>query len=177
MEYVALNKALSNIQANDDIRRYLGHVSQDAQNETIDYPKTRASLNDICAANDPDYIHAPFEARLTLITNLNDIFFTLHALQAQQSSATTTTLWLWENHTRLTKMIAVAMVLESYNLRKMNVVPERSDIPQSLVRLQEVVWSHEQSTRFKELEEAYLKSMDENGPPEFYELYTGPVEA
>lgn len=166
MEFIALNKALSKIQGNEDIRMYLKTVAQDPQNETIDYAQTKKAV-DAAAFLASD----AFTARLTLITHLNNIFFVLHAIREENKYEETAKAWLWENHTRLNKMVAAAMVLEGNNLRGFGAKPERSDIPQSLVRLNGWIW--ENGWTFKGLANVHAATMTENGSDEFYALYTG----
>ncbi len=163
MEFVSLNKALAKIQDNADVRTYLKAVAQDPQNETIDYAKTKQDVESVM-------VEEAFTARLTLITNLNNIFFLLHALGEDEKHTETTRVWLWENHTRLNKMIAAAMVLEGNNLRTFGATPEKSDIPQSLVRLN--VWICESGMFFESLAKAYADIMTEKGSDDFYALYT-----
>ncbi len=164
MQFVALNKALAKIQGSADVRTYLKEVAQDPQNETIDYAKTKEGVEEV-------QVEDAFTARLTLITNLNTIFFVLHTILEDGKHKATGDAWLWENHTRLNKMVAAAMVLEGNNLRSFGAKPELSDIPQSLVRLNGWIW--EKGWTFKGLASIHAATMTENGSDEFYALYTG----
>ncbi len=164
MQFVALNKAIVKIQSNTDIRSYLRAVAQDPQNETIDYAKTKQAVETAGIGN-------PFTARLTLIANLNSIFFQLLAVYENGTHEKTADTWLWENHTHLNKMVAVAMVLEGNNLRSFGATPVRLDIPQSLVYLN--TWIREKEHVFQHLKKNYWTMTMNSGSNEFYTLYTG----
>ena len=167
MEFVAMNDALSKIQGDTSIRAYLGAVAQDPQNETIDYVKTKEAVDDVKVRFGDAY-----QARLKLITNLNNIFFLIQAIREEGKLVITAKLWIWENHTRLDKMIAVAMVLEGNDQRHGDAKPELSDIPYSLVILNGLIreWGRND---FDHLAGIRAATITENGPDEFYALYMG----
>lgn len=172
-----MNKCIRAIQGNARVRELLAAVAQNPQNESIDYAKTRESVL-ACTKTFSDVKEDTRDARQCLIWNLNDIFALVtekeRALpQYRPGDNDMYFTWIWENHTRLSKMIAVSMVLEGENLRSFGATPELTDIPQAPVRLQHVIWYYRESPRFKQQEAAYIDSMRENGPPEFYNMYTG----
>ncbi len=164
MQFVALNKSLAKIQGNEDVRTYLKAVAQDPQNETINYTNTKQAVWQMNVTDE-------FTARLTLITNLNNIFFLLQAIREEAKFVETAKVWLWENHTRLLKMIAVSMVLEGYNLRSFGAIPELSDIPQSLVVLHGLIL--ESGKDFEQIAKVHASRMEGYGSAEFYSMYLG----
>lgn len=170
MEFVALNKSIAKIQANADVRAYLAAVAQDPQNETIDYDMTKEPVEaaSMCADD-------AITARLTLITNLNNIFFVLLSLHISAKNEVVVNTWLWENHTRLNKMIAVAMVLEGNNLRTFNASPRLMDTPQALVYLN--MWILNAKPSFEKLAALHTEALKEHGSDAFYALYIGTSNA
>ena len=110
--------------SNEEVRKLVASVTQDAQSETVDMIESKCSVHE-CAQKITDV----GLARRQIISWLNLVFFT-----NQQS--TIDSHWWFEMHTRIQKLLIVSMVLEGDNLRGFDCTPEESDIPQCLVHLQ-----------------------------------------
>jgi hypothetical protein len=113
---------------NSDVRQLMKSVSQNPQNETIDYVKTRKSVREIIATISKDNVQT---ARRALIAFLNAVWFDMGGLSDE---------WWFEMHTRIAKSVALSLVLEGDNLRSFGteenpVTPESSDIPLCLIGL------------------------------------------
>lgn len=106
------------------VRKLLKEVVQDAQQETIDLIETAKHFRSIAAACE-DFGGEVNEPRLKIISFLNKV----HAIMYSLSETS-----LYENHTRLRKIIAASVALESLNLRLvLGATPTADDIPQAHV--------------------------------------------
>ena len=134
------------LMSNENVRLLMKSVIQDPQNETVDVEKTgiyvKRALREI---NDGG------GARRLIIAWLNDLFFTSKEQEIPHC-------WWWEMHTRIQKLLLVAMVLEGENLRSFGAVPESSDIPQCLIGLYSEL--EKQKIHFPLLQSAFEKDIE-----------------
>jgi hypothetical protein len=118
-----LQKELTALQSNAEVRRLLSLVVQDAQNETIDLEESAKKVVERPMKLDTKL--ALFELR----SFLQLVYFWLEYEAADMGEA-----FLYENHTRLQKMLVVAKLLDHVNLQSFGtpdspVHPMPSDIP------------------------------------------------
>lgn len=150
----------TSLMANADVRALVSSVDQDAQSETIDMEASASSVR----AKVPQLENVS-QARREIIGWLNGVFF----------SVTEMDLFWWEMHTRIQKLLTVAMILEGDNLRSFGtpekpVVPTAMDIPQCLVGLHLLIASLKKE-KFPELEKSYAQSFKMSDPL-YISLYT-----
>jgi hypothetical protein len=137
-------------------------VPQDPQNETIDLKTAKCAIQKACAIlNDADKIQI---ARRSIIGWLNQVAFSRH------SKKEFNIWWYYEMHTRIQKLLVVAMVLESENLRSFSkdLVVEKTDIPQALIYLK-VVLNLIKKLKPK-IDKLYLSTVN-SLDPEYLNLY------
>lgn len=121
------------LMSNGNVRSLVKAVKQDPQNETVNLIDSLQPVRAVASKLD-DY----GEARRAIIGWLNKLFFS--SLDNPIPS-----LFWYEMHTRIQKLLIVSMILEGDNLRSFGAVPERSDIPQCLVFLQQHLLKQRQS--------------------------------
>lgn len=135
----------SELMASSDVRALMRAVPQDPQDESIYFGVVQDRVRAAAAKLDD-----AGNARRRLIAYFNRLYFSgLDALPP--------TFW-WEMHTRLSKALAVSMVLEGDNLRSFGagVVPDESDIPQALTHVAKKLNSMRGSWTFWYLRHKYL---------------------
>ena len=127
--FLDLAKRQADVVSNGAVRTLMRAVAQDAQNETIDYKKSAQPILQAYNGNT--------EARIMIMSFLNSVFVVFHDFDSVKDASSIYSTWLWENHTRLMKLLTISMVLESANLRSFgpDVRPKWDDIPQALVHL------------------------------------------
>lgn len=161
--------AYTELVALGEVRSLLRAVNQDPQNETVNF---RASLLPVLEtykglADD----NTRTRARAGIIGFLNRVMYVTYGVKIDPASGLA--IWLWENHTRLTKFLVVSIILEGYNLRSFGVTKvERNDIPQALIRVKLVIDQcranvFEQVKKNYEAETAKVEEKE----PEFVRLY------
>jgi hypothetical protein len=138
-----------------EVRSLLRSVVQDPQTETVNYAASMKPITETYIILGTD---VRTRVRTGIIGFLNEVMYELYPLfeinqsireeerQTGQSAYKINTnytahnLWLWENHTRLTKFLVVSMILESLNLSSFGVLtPNWDDIPQALIRIPEML--------------------------------------
>jgi len=104
---------------------------ENAKDEKVDITATEVNLKTILAKK--DYKKKGYfmrRVRSQLMGWLNSIFFNLHYLDEKKPQVAN---WWFEFSYRVKKAIAVAILLEKYNLINMGGKPEMLNIPQCLV--------------------------------------------
>lgn len=156
--------------SNSDVRSLMKAVCQDPQLETIDYKKSVEKVSTI-------YYHPSMDnrtqARIDIMSFLNHVFFSFHDFHPIRDWNTPQGTWLWENHTRLSKLLVVSMILESKNLISFGATPKWDDIPQALTHLFNII--HEmRTTYFPQLKEQYKAKVKLTAVlcPDYLDLYT-----
>jgi hypothetical protein len=139
--------------SNAKFRNLLQKVIQDPQTETVDYLMSKIPVTNYYTSlsnDDAGYV------RRDTINWLNRVMFEVLPGEASPLSEHAK-IWLWENHTRLEKVLIVSMIMESLNLQlTFGAVPTITDIPQPLVRLP-VLISEMRRSVFPQMKENYEK--------------------
>lgn len=151
-----IQKELASLQSLPRVRELLGMVAQDAQNETIDLVKSRESVVFQMS-------HIPTkEAMYAIRAFLQNLVYWMLSAEGTELFNT----FLYENHTRIQKLLVVAKLLDHANLQSFGstdnpVKPMPSDIP-TYARLWAVVldFQVQHLSEFHEANLAYLKVMD-----------------
>lgn len=123
-DIVVVQHGLAELQSNAEVRRLLSLVVQDAQNETVDL---RASATSVVEKP----MRMPTKLALIAIRNyLQDVFNWMSVARGTPMAKA----FLYENHTRLQKLLVVAKLLDHANLQSFGtpekpVLPMTSDIP------------------------------------------------
>ncbi len=124
LEVYTLQNELGNLQADAEVRRLLSLVAQNPQDETIDLEASAASV-----VEKP--MSLPTKLALFSIRKflLGVLYWTVSAPDSPLSRT-----FLYENHTRLQKLLVVAKLLDHVNLQSFGtadepVYPMVSDIP------------------------------------------------
>jgi len=164
-----INAYNTDLMSDANVRLLVKSVAQDPQNETVDVKKTGIYVKR--AANE---IGDGGKARRRIIGWLNDLFFTSKEQEIPSC-------WWWEMHTRIQKLLLVAMVLEGENLRSFGAVPETTDIPQCLIGLQ-LELERQREAHFSLLKTAFQKDVqtlqkDAGFGAEYIDLYISPNAA
>ena len=151
---------------NENFRNILKRVVQDAQSETVDYLMSKIPVTTYYTSlkeEDAQYL------RRDTISWLNRVMFDVLA----EPNSEQVTMWLWENHTRLEKVLIVSMIMESLNLQlNLGAVPTVSDIPQPLVRLP-VLISKLRANVFPQMKREY-EQLVSSLPTNYVRLYCTP---
>lgn len=131
--------AYTRLVSNPYVRALLKSVVQDPQAETINHEASKQSVLDAFGAIPDD--NEKVVARTSIIGFLNQVMYVVYPNYLERLSETDPiNIWLWENHTRLSKFLAVSMVLESANLKSFGVdEPDWQDIPQALIKIPNVI--------------------------------------
>lgn len=168
-----LISAYTSLVSNPNVRNLLKNVVQDAQLETIDHVSSNQSIlnafSSIVEHNERTIV------RLSIIGFLNQVMYVVYANYETRLNLTDPiNIWIWENHTRLSKFLAVSMVLESSNLKSFGVIePEWSDIPQALIKIP-IVIKYAKKRIFSEMSTQHLSEVRllEEQDVDYLNLYT-----
>jgi hypothetical protein len=120
------------------LRSLLTSVDQDPKNETVNLEKSKITVRKKIEAIPSTSVDTYEKTRRDVISWLNRVWFVSIAAgsdRADEASRELFRRFMWENHTRLQKVFIVSMIMEGRNLKSMGGVPEKADIPQSLVYL------------------------------------------
>jgi len=130
-----LISAYTTLISNATVRLLLKSVHQDAQLETINHTLSKETI--LAVYNSIETVDQKTTARLLIIGFLNQAMYAIYPKYPGRTDVfDPANIWLWENHTRLSKLLAVSMVLESENLKSFGVAePDWSDIPQALIKI------------------------------------------
>ena len=158
--------AINNLTKNQGVRCVLSSVCQNPQNETIDVEATWECLN-FDPTTDKNIMYEVRNALQTIFLLLapagekdmgeSDIY--------EYSQKNMRSTFLFENHTRLSKIIVASRIMEHRNLSSFknkdgtNVKPEITDIPMHIVVLSSVVdeFQKNQLPKFHEQWNAFLE--------------------
>lgn len=143
-----------------NVRGFSASVAQDAQDETVDLVASFESVQKFAQGDTGT-------ARRAIISWLNSVWL------CTISDSIVATKFLWEMHTRITKLLIVSMVLEGRNLASFegHPTPHPSDIPQCLVHL----WNRIESYRklvFPDMLKAHTLQLGLL-PDDYVRLYLG----
>lgn len=133
--FIDLSAQLAQLQSNPNVRTLMRSVAQDAQNETISFDDSKERILEEFKKMDPP-------TRISIISFLNNVHYCTLDFREYKNRVTYEIpgfVWLFENHTRLTKLLTVSMCLESANLRSFGADPKYDDIPQSLIHIPLVI--------------------------------------
>jgi|SRR6056297_462034 len=136
-------EALYECTAVPEVRFFLASVAQDAQTEKIDMPGTWKSIQ--FSPMEDRHKKAMFAMRTALQTicslMLSDPLTKNSSSQYvfQDKVSVEWQMFLFENHTRITKLLAASRVVEHLNLSSFGVTPQPDDIPTHIVMLAVVV--------------------------------------
>ena len=164
---IALQQELTDMSKNATFRELLGQVVQNAQDETIDYAASADSI-EFHARKIPHQ-----EMRRSIIAYLHKFAYLMPTINADH-----THLWsvfMFENHTRLQKLCALALICEMRNLASFGkpnapVVPQLSDIPQPIVYLEHQLHLF-QSTNLEQMRQKYAIQTSELAERPLYTLF------
>lgn len=164
--FIELSKQLANLQANAEVRSLMRSVKQDAQNETIDYHETKGSVKE-------QIEKSSFETRIMIIGFLNSVMYALLDEGGGESEIKLT--WVFENHTRLSKLLTVSMIWEAMNLASFPgvIALKWDDIPQCLIKIQTFIMKARRDY-FDDIRAQHKKQFIwlSNAIPEYINLYT-----
>jgi hypothetical protein len=158
------------LMSENDIRLLVKSVSQDPQNETVDFEKSKLTVREasrkiFLQEGGPALVGS---ARRKIIGWLNSVYFTDKHLTKDGRTGLPVEWW-WEMHTRIQKLLVVSMILEGDNLRSFGVTVQLDDIPQALIGIYEKMCEL-RKVQFPALKAAYLLRVM-NMDPTYVELY------
>jgi len=137
------------------VRELLRTVVQDPTTETQDDTASKKAL--LVLLENPIYLGSP---RRAIIAWLNECYY-----------ANLTNKYWFEMHTRMNKVLTVAIVLEGQNLRKLGVeCPQKSDIPTAITHLYREMKVYRVMYLAKDLED-YAKTVNSPDLVAFTDLY------
>jgi uncharacterized membrane protein YqjE len=151
-EIIAIDNIWDSVRSDNEVGEILRRVAQNPQDETVDVKETRVNM--IKYITEKGGISNLKNPRMKIIGVLNKIFYVM-GIQDM-------IVWLYENQTRLKKMISASLVLEGENLRSFGAKPQASDIPQSLLALWNFLSADATKNQFERLSLAHTTSCKKN---------------
>jgi len=140
-DFLRASSAINDCTSSPIVREILSSVAQDAQNETIDMERTWDQL----LFNPANSVHksAMYEIRTAL--QICAAVICVGIVQSPIESGTRFVVFghvrreaaefLFENHTRILKLLAASRVMEHRNLASFGVTPQPTDTPTHIVKL------------------------------------------
>lgn len=131
-DIISIQDKLTALSSNATVRQLLSQVTQDAQNETLSTASSEISVKFNVIYREHQ------EARREILSVLNSLMYLL--LTEDRFEDLYIRTFLFENHTRLQKLLVLARICEHSNLASFGtpeapVVPQLSDVPQCIVVL------------------------------------------